>query len=220
VASFEAEIATARATRQLERERGSIAISKEWLQQAQARAGQVAADFRAAEERRRKDQRRATPTVGLRPGDLVQVHSLSQQGEVVEATDVMALVQLGALRLRLPTTDLTRLGKGQARAASPERWSAPARPSVSLPAPPASASIEVDLRGLRAHEVEDMLDRVISDAAFSNLPFLRIIHGKGTGALRQVVRDFLQTSPLIAAYQTAPQNQGGDGVTIATFKSE
>jgi DNA mismatch repair protein MutS2 len=221
VAGFEAEIAELRASlRQLERERHSIAISKEWLQQAQARASQVAADFRAAEERRRKDQRRAAPALGLRPGDLVQVHSLGQQGEVVEATDAMALIQLGTLRLRLPTTDLTRLSKGQARQPAGASRPEPPRRAASLPPPPPAPSIEVDLRGMRAHEVEEVLDRVIHDASYSNLPFLRIIHGKGTGALRQVVRDYLQASPLVASYQTAPLNQGGDGVTIATFKDD
>jgi DNA mismatch repair protein MutS2 len=220
VAAFEAEIGELRASlRQLDRERNQIAISKEWLQQAQARAGQVAADFQASEEKRRKDQRRAAPTLGLRPGDLVQVHSLAQQGEVIEATDASALVMLGSLRMRLPTTDLTRLSKAQARQpATTGRPEPSRRASVSLPPPPPAASIEVDLRGMRAHEVEESLDRIVQEAAYGNLPFLRIIHGKGTGALRQVVRDYLQTSPLVASYQTAPQNQGGDGVTIATFK--
>jgi DNA mismatch repair protein MutS2 len=47
------------------------------------------------------------------------------------------------------------------------------------------------------------------------MPYLRIIHGKGTGALRQVVRDYLRTSPLVVGAESAPDQQGGEGVTIA-----
>jgi DNA mismatch repair protein MutS2 len=73
---------------------------------------------------------------------------------------------------------------------------------------------------MRAHEVEEQLDRLVQEAAYANMPFLRIIHGKGTGALRQVVRDYLHSSPYVGSFQTAPLNQGGDGVTVVSFKAE
>jgi DNA mismatch repair protein MutS2 len=50
------------------------------------------------------------------------------------------------------------------------------------------------------------------------MPFVRIIHGKGTGALRKVVRDYLAQHPLIASAETAPANQGGDGATVALLR--
>lgn len=220
IIAFETELGDMRdSLRRLERERASVTVSKEWLQAAQAQVSQVAADFQVEEERRRRAQRRAAPAVGLRPGDMVQVHSLGQSGEVVEVTGASATVQLGALRLRLSTADLSRVPRGQSRAAVPERPEPARRSTAGLPPPPV-ASIEVDLRGMRAHEVEEQLDRILQDAAYGNLPFLRIIHGKGTGALRQVVRDQVQASPYVASFQTAPPNQGGDGVTIVTFKSD
>jgi DNA mismatch repair protein MutS2 len=155
----------------------------------------------------------------LRPGDTVQVHSLGQQGQVIEAGDASALGQRASSRLRLPTTDLTRRTRAPGRQpAAADRRDTPRR-SVTLPAPPANPALEVDLRGMRAHEIESVLDRIVNEAALGNLPFLRVIHGKGTGALRQIVRDYLQASPLVASFETAPANQGGDGVTIATFKT-
>jgi DNA mismatch repair protein MutS2 len=211
VAAFDEEVRELRERlHAVERERASVAISKEWLQQAQAVASRVASDFEAVESRRRKD-RGTTPVRGLRPGDLVQVTSLGQQGQVIEATDSSALVLVGSFRLRLPTTDLTRLGE------RPERRE-PSRSTATLPPPPPSPGLEIDLRGMRAHELEEALDRLISQASQSGLPFLRIIHGKGTGALRQIVRDYLRSSSLVDSYETAPANQGGDGVTIATFR--
>lgn len=222
VTAFEAEIETLRSQlRQLTRERDSVTVTKEWLQQAQARASQVAADFQAAEARRRQERRLTTPGPALRPGDQVQVHSLGQQGQVVETSGETALVQVGSFRLRLPASDLSRLARRQSERESGGR-AEPTRPSartvVSLPPMPESAPLEVDLRGRRAHEVEEMLERVLDQAALSSLPFLRIIHGKGTGTLRQVVRDILQASPVVASFEIAPPNQGGEGVTIATLK--
>ena len=86
---------------------------------------------------------------------------------------------------------------------------------ISVPAAPANASLEVDLRGMRAVEIDRVLDRALNDAVLASMPYLRIIHGKGTGALRQVVRDYLRASPLVVGAETAPDQQGGEGVTIA-----
>ena len=71
------------------------------------------------------------------------------------------------------------------------------------------------MRGWRADEVPPELERYLHDAYMANLPFVRIIHGKGTGALRQVVRDELATNPFVSGFHTAPPQEGGDGVTVA-----
>jgi DNA mismatch repair protein MutS2 len=76
-------------------------------------------------------------------------------------------------------------------------------------------SIDLDMRGWRAADVADQLERYLSDAYLAGLPFVRIIHGKGTGTLRQVVRDVLKTNKLVAHFSDAPQADGGAGVTIA-----
>src|SRR5690606_38151650 len=81
-----------------------------------------------------------------------------------------------------------------------------------------SVPMEVDLRGQRANEVPDMLERYLEGASRSSLPFVRIIHGKGTGALREVVRNHLHKHPAIERAELAPANEGGDGVTIAYMR--
>ncbi|MDP9365515.1 MAG: Smr/MutS family protein, partial [Chloroflexota bacterium] len=118
-------------------------------------------------------------------------------------------VLLGALKLRQPLDALERLGRAQT--GSPER-------RVTKPPPPEPVPIEIDLRGHRAAEIEGMLDRYLEDAYRSGLPFVRIIHGKGTGALRQVVGDVLRAHPAVGGYQLAPPEQGGDGATVATMR--
>jgi DNA mismatch repair protein MutS2 len=85
---------------------------------------------------------------------------------------------------------------------------------VSIPNVP-DVSIEIDMRGWRAAEVADRLDRYLNDAYLAGLPLVRIIHGKGTGALRQVVRDVLKGHKLVESYGSGAAGEGGEGVTVA-----
>jgi DNA mismatch repair protein MutS2 len=63
-----------------------------------------------------------------------------------------------------------------------------------------------------------VLDSYLDDAYLSHMPYVRIVHGKGTGALREAVREVLNRHPLVQRYETPPYNEGGDGVTIAYLK--
>ena len=73
------------------------------------------------------------------------------------------------------------------------------------------------MRGLRADEAEARLVKALDDAVLADLPFLRVIHGKGTGALRQLVHDILSADTRVERFGFAPPNQGGHGVTIVEF---
>ena len=76
---------------------------------------------------------------------------------------------------------------------------------------------EVSLRGLTVEEAEPLLARAIDDAVLADLPYLRIIHGKGTGVLRDFVQSVLKRDPRVKRFSLAPANQGGHGVTVAEF---
>ncbi len=78
--------------------------------------------------------------------------------------------------------------------------------------------LELDLRGKRADEIEVMVDSYLSDAAMNNARKVRIIHGFGTGTVRSIVRDFASHHPLVKSFETTPQNEGGDGVTVINLK--
>jgi DNA mismatch repair protein MutS2 len=75
--------------------------------------------------------------------------------------------------------------------------------------------VELDLRGQRVNEILPRLDKYLDDAFLAGLPFVRIIHGKGTGTLRQVVRQQLRDHPLVKSHRSGEQGEGGSGVTIA-----
>ena len=75
--------------------------------------------------------------------------------------------------------------------------------------------MEIDLRGQRADDALDALDRYISNASLAGLPFVRIIHGKGTGRLRQVIREALRNNGEVNRYEEGSDKEGGEGVTVA-----
>ncbi len=210
--------------RRLGRDREQVAVTREWLRQAETRAtdlGQAVRQVRAA----RPAPRPSGPApVAIRPGDRVIVASLGQQGDVLGLRDDdEAEVQVGTFRLRRPLSDLTRLSRNQVRTAEREnRASAPrSAPAVSIaPARGETVPLDIDVRGTRAMEAEEMLERYLNDAYLASLPFVRIIHGKGTGALRQAIRQFLAQHPLVASTEGERDQQGGEGVTIARLRQD
>jgi len=78
-------------------------------------------------------------------------------------------------------------------------------------------SLELDLRGKRADEVEPLLDDYLNEASLCSLSQVRIIHGIGTGTVRQIVRDILVSHPLVTSFRPGEQGEGGDGVTIVSM---
>ena len=143
---------------------------------------------------------------GLRPGDTVWVRGLSTTGQVTALEDSTAEVQVGSFGVRVARTDLERRARRQ-KAETP-------KPTIHVETHPAPA-IELDLRGQRVEEVLPVVEKYLDDAFLSAMPFVRIIHGKGTGTLRQAVQQVLRSHPLVKSYRAGEQGEGGSGVTIA-----
>ncbi|MEX2000301.1 MAG: Smr/MutS family protein [Gemmatimonadales bacterium] len=86
--------------------------------------------------------------------------------------------------------------------------------SVRLPSPSPVSRTEVDLRGMRADEARIALEQALDAAVVDDLPVLYVMHGKGTGALKQVTTEVLSTDRRVVAHRVAPPQQGGAGVTV------
>jgi DNA mismatch repair protein MutS2 len=160
----------------------------------------------------RRQQVRVPARERLRVGDRVELTTLGGEGEIVGFSEdgLEADLQMGAFKLRQPVRDLKKL----------ERRPDPItrRAAVTMPAPRRRVDMELQLRGHRAGGVETVLEQYLDDASLSNMPFVRIVHGKGTGALREAVQDYLKRSPVVARFETPPHNEGGDGVTVVYLK--
>jgi DNA mismatch repair protein MutS2 len=146
----------------------------------------------------------------LRVGSSVWVKSLKAVGEVAAMDGDKVEVSLGRFRLSVDPGDL------EIRA-SPVQEAARVGASEYAPQmqPTRHVKTELDLRGWRVEETLAELDRYLNDAFLMGLPWVRIIHGKGTGVLRQVVREALAGHPLVAKYMPGKPEEGGDGVTVA-----
>lgn len=91
--------------------------------------------------------------------------------------------------------------------------------NISKPIDSPDAAAELNLIGRTTAEAEYELDRFIDEAYMASLPSVRIIHGFGTGALKNYVHHFLKNHELIERFAFAPDNQGGHGATIAEIKT-
>jgi DNA mismatch repair protein MutS2 len=155
--------------------------------------------------------RRAEPTAPdtmrreVEPGDLVHVRDIPQLGEALSSVgeDGRVEVQFGSLRMKVYVDRIDRIERP---APSGERVKVPMGPPVSM---------ELDLRGQRAEAALEQFETYLDSAFRAGLPFVRIIHGKGTGALRAAIREALAHHPLVRKYESAAANEGGEGVTIA-----
>ena len=87
-------------------------------------------------------------------------------------------------------------------------------PDIHVSAAP-SPGVQIDLRGCTVEEALERLDHHLDAASRAALPWVRIIHGKGTGALRRAVRDFLADHPLVSTHEAGGDREGGAGVTVA-----
>src|SRR5205823_5894448 len=115
----------------------------------------------------------------------------------------------------LSLEELRRLKQEQPDA--PRRPPSPAWPPAGAGRPAATAATEISLRGLRLDEAEPLLVKALDDAVAADLPYLRVIHGKGTGAVRKLVHEILSADARVKRFGFAPANQGGHGVTVVEF---
>jgi DNA mismatch repair protein MutS2 len=154
----------------------------------------------------------------LEAGALVRIAATGARGRVVEVRDDRATVEANGLRLDLRVADLEPAvdepGRSPRRRGEAGR-SAGASSAGGWSGPSFEASPEIHLRGLRAEEVASQLHPALDAAVQAGLPSLRIVHGKGTGVLREVVVELLDRDPRVVSHRPGRLGEGGGGVTVA-----
>ena len=148
-------------------------------------------------------------------GSKVRLKSLRTEGIVTALSDDEAEVQIGVLRVR---TRITDLASPHTATEQNDNHELAANTTIVVPKK-ASPGIELDLRGKRADEAIEALSLYLDKAYMAGLPWVRIIHGKGTGKLRKVTREALQNHPHVQSFEYGKPGEGGDGVTIAFLQS-
>ena len=145
-------------------------------------------------------------------GDKVQLIETNVQGTVLSSADKdgQIEVQVGRAKIRLSIDSIEKVTPS-AEKVSPEF------PTVKEPTSRRIRPLELNLRGKRADEIDSELDSYLNDACLANLSQVRIIHGIGTGTVRQIVRDILASHPLVKSFRPGERKEGGDGVTIVNL---
>ncbi|MBI1737404.1 MAG: endonuclease MutS2 [Candidatus Rokubacteria bacterium] len=151
------------------------------------------------------------PREPLVPGARVRADHLGLQGELVAVSGATATVRAGSVTVRVPVSALTRADD----VAAPNAGRLGA---ISAPSAPKSIARELLLLGKTTDEARDLTEKYLDDAFLAGLGTVRVVHGKGTGALRKAVRDLLAAHPLVESFRDGEPAEGGQGATVAQLK--
>jgi DNA mismatch repair protein MutS2 len=168
-------------------------------------------------------------------GDRVEITHLGLKGDVLGVDGETVTVQAGAVTVKVPMQALRVIQRSPSPRPSPqrgegERYPRPRRgrgqgegargegdsSRISTPGKGAVA-VEINIIGRTTDEARDLLEKYLDDAFLAGLTSVRIIHGKGTGALRRAVEELLSTHPLVAEHRPGASSEGGAGATVATL---
>ncbi|MDQ1001275.1 DNA mismatch repair protein MutS2 [Neobacillus niacini] len=151
-----------------------------------------------------------TKTHTFTPGDEVKVLTFGQKGTLLEkVTDTEWQVQIGILKMKVKEKDLEYISTPKP---------VETRPMAIVQGRDADVKLELDLRGERYEAALMRVEKYIDDALLSNYPRVSIIHGKGTGALRQGVQEYLRNHRSVKKIRFGEAGEGGSGVTVVEFK--
>ena len=141
---------------------------------------------------------------------------LGQNGQVVTLpdSDGNLNVRVGILNMKVNRKDIT-LKNG---AVLVDKKDAP-RKTGTIVLHSAPAGLSCDLRGMLAHEAVAEADKYLDQAYGSHLKSVTLVHGAGSGALRNAIREFLRESPVVASFRQGGPTEGGDGVTVVELRN-
>jgi len=151
----------------------------------------------------------------LAVGQMVHVRTLNQQGEVISFDSDSAVVQAGKIKVRLPLNELRITAEKLSR--DEKKYSEAGSGGYSLEKG-LSISSSLDLRGLNLDESIPLVDKLLDNALWAGLNRVDIIHGKGTGKLRQGLRTYLRDHHLVSSIRSGIASEGGDGVTVIELR--
>lgn len=155
----------------------------------------------------------------IKPGDMVKVVSMGLKGTVSSKPDAKGdlFVQCGIIRSKVNIKDLVLVNEDVMSATSGFKKQSSHSSRIGM-SKTATISTEINLLGKTVDEALSMLDKYLDDAYLSHIPSVRIVHGKGTGALRSAVQRHLKQVSYVKSFHLGEFGEGDAGVTIAEFK--
>ncbi len=208
--ALEAEVEAARAalqkTQRLVQRRLVEPVSPEETAEAREALGQAADTARRIRKRSRRRRRSGLRPEQIVPGAQVFIQGVPMAAEVLTQPDARGEldVTFGGLRARVGVGQVVRV-----EAAAPR----PVERTI-IPRAPSYAAQEIEVRGQTLDEALPLIDKFLDDGFRAGMPRLRVVHGKGTGKMRNAVRQMLTKHPLVKGFEFAEPRDGGEGVTV------
>ncbi|MCI8418686.1 MAG: endonuclease MutS2 [Lachnospiraceae bacterium] len=193
-----------------------ISVSDMEAERARLREKITQVDKSLALKSEKKPKKQVKPA-SLHLGDRVQVLSLNLEGTVSSLPDARGnlYVQMGILRSQVKVTDLVLLEEHKEESNRSLNRTGAGKIKMSKSA---SVSTEINLIGMTVDEALAHLDKYLDDAYLAHLPSVRVVHGKGTGALRKAVQSHLRRVKYVKSFRLGEIGEGDAGVTIVEFK--
>lgn len=183
------------------------------LDQLKEQASELKEELSDLVPHKRKDRPLPELRSPLQDGDYVYLRSLGKNGRVIDIDGDDVELMVGNIRVRARKSDLEHAPDPEA-----DRVEVAEQTLVRTPEPPESPGLELDLRGQQVDEALENLGYFLDRAFLARLPWVRIIHGMGTGRLRSAVREALRNHPQVNHFEPGKEGEGGDGVTIVSFE--
>ncbi|NMH69950.1 endonuclease MutS2 [Bacillus sp. RO3] len=184
----------------------SAQIKEHELIQARKQLEEAAPDLKVSGKKKKANQTQHE----LKPGDEVKVLSFDQKGHLVERVSAKEWqVQMGIMKMKVKESDLEFIQSQQ---------KVETKPLATVKGKDFHVSLELDLRGERFENALSRVEKYIDDALLAGYPRVSIIHGKGTGALRQGVQEYLKNHRSVKNIRFGDAGEGGTGVTVVQFK--
>ena len=158
----------------------------------------------------REEKKKVNPPKKLSLGDQLYVPKLDNRAQVIELPDENGnfRAMVGILKMTLHISEVEKVKDTK------KEWI----PKVTGDRVPSQVKTKLDLRGKNSDDARIEIDQFIDQAVMGRAESVEIIHGKGTGVLREFVKQYLKRHPNVASYRLGGYHEGGDGVTIVTLK--
>ncbi|GHV19709.1 endonuclease MutS2 [Bacteroidia bacterium] len=174
------------------------------------------------EVQKKKQQQSVKPEIFnpdvIQVGDAVRIKGQRSAGEILEIKGKNAVVAFGTIKSILKIDQLEKFSKNQVKKEIPKNTFVSAQTFDSMSEKKLHFKMEIDVRGMRGEEALQAVTYYIDDAVQCNVERVRILHGTGTGALRQIIRDYLKNIPGIRRFQDEHVQFGGAGITVVEFE--
>lgn len=192
--------------------------TKELRQDLKGMKQQLEEDAKVISKNLKIEEKEKNDNQDLQVGNMVRINEMEVVGEVIAVSDTDITIEFGSVKLRTTADKVVKISKKEARksANNPTYLRKAIMEDINEKA--ANFNLTLDVRGMRGEEALEAVAKYIDDASLLSIKNISILHGKGNGILRQMIRQFLSKQSCVQQMQDASLETGGHGITRVTLR--